>query len=107
MSAYSILIIWDFWSQNSQILQPAERFSDVTGLCHHSVFGAKSAENGELRKVRFFVSGVKSAAWASKFARFPPKTCSRCLQCSEIRFLPRKTCEFQPAELVTAEVTGL
>ena len=29
--------------------------------------------------------------------RFPPKTCSRCLQCSEIRFLPRN----QPAELVT------
>ena len=48
--------------QNSQILQPAERFSDVTGLCHHSVFGAKSAENGELRKVRFFVSDVQSGA---------------------------------------------
>ena len=88
--------------QNSQILQPAERFSDVTGLCHHSVFGAKSAENGELRKVRFFVSCVKSSAWASKFARFPSKTGSRCSPCSEIRILPRKTCEFQPAELVTA-----
>ena len=36
-------------------------------------------------------------AWASKFARSPPKTCSRC----------RKICEFQLAELVTAEVTGL
>ena len=31
-----------------------------------------------------------SEKWASKFARFPPKTCSRCLQCSEIRILPRK-----------------
>ena len=88
--------------QNSQILQPAERFSDVTGLCHHSVFGAKSAENGELRKVRFFVPGVESGAWASKFARFPPKTGSRRSPCSEIRFLPRKACEFQPAELVAA-----
>ena len=56
--------------QSSQILQPAERFSDVTGQCHRSVFGAKSAENGELRKVRFFLCPVKSAAWASKFARF-------------------------------------
>ena len=28
-------------------------------------------------------------------------------KCSKIRILPRKTCEFQPAELVTAEVTGL
>ena len=81
MSACTTLIHLDFWSQNpenSQILQPAERFSDVTGLCHRSVFGVKSAENGG--KVRFFVSGVKSAAWAFKFARFPPKTCSRCLQ---------------------------
>ena len=107
MSAYSNLIIWDFWSQNSQILQPAERFSDVTGQCHHSVFGAKSAENGELRKVRFFRVLRQKCARGSKFARFPAKTWSRCLQCSEIRVLPRKTCEFQPAELVTAEVTGL
>ena len=45
--------------QNSQILKPAERFSDVTGLCHHSVFGAKSAENGELRKVRFLCPASK------------------------------------------------
>ena len=88
--------------QNSQILQPAERFSDVTGLCHHSVFGAKSAENGELRKVRFFVSDVESGARASKFACFPPKTGSRRSLCSEFRFLPRKACEFQPAEPVAA-----
>ena len=33
--------------------------------------------------MRFFVSGVKSPAWASKFARFPPKTGSRCSPCSE------------------------
>ena len=86
------------WSQNApkqQILQPAERFSDVTGLCHHSVFGAKSAENGQLRKVRFFVPDVESGARASKFARFPPKT-------GFTRFLPRKACEFQPAEPVAA-----
>ena len=88
--------------QNSQILQPAERFSDVTGLCHHSVFGAKSAENGQLRKVRFFVSDVESGARASKFARFLPKTGSARLPRSEFRFLPRKACEFQPAELVAA-----
>ena len=37
--------------QNSQILQPAERFSDVTGLCHHSVFGAKSAFSCQTSKV--------------------------------------------------------
>ena len=84
--------------QNSQIFQP-ERFSDVTGLCHHSAFGAKSAENGQLRKVRFFMSDVESGARASKFARFPPKTGSRRLPCSKFRFLPRKACEFQPAEL--------
>ena len=30
--------------QNSQILHPAERFSNVTGLCHRSVFNAKSPE---------------------------------------------------------------
>ena len=29
------------------------------------------------------------------------------LQVFAIRFLARKTCEFQPAKLVTAEVTGL
>ena len=52
--------------------------------------------------MRFFVSGVKCAAWASKFARFPPKTGSRRSPCSEFRFLPRKACEFQPAELVAA-----
>ena len=34
--------------QKSQIVHPAERFSDVTGLCHRSVFGAKSAQNGQL-----------------------------------------------------------
>ena len=48
---------------------------------------------------------------ASKVQPGPPNSLvfrrSRCLQCSEIRILPRKTCEFQPAELVTAEVTGL
>ena len=38
---------------------------------------------------------------------FSAENLLQCLQCSEIRFLPRKTCEFQPAELVTAEVTGL
>ena len=48
------------------------------------------------------MSDVKSGARASKFARFPPKTGSRCLPCSKFRFLPRKACEFQPAELVTA-----
>ena len=77
----------------------------MSPLRHRFVFGAKSAENGKLRKVCFFVSCVKCAAWASKFARFPPKTGSRCLPCSEIRFLPRKAREFQPAELVTADVT--
>ena len=71
----------------------------MSPLRHRSVFGAKSAENGELRKVRFFVSGVKCAAWASKFACFRSKSGSAC---SELRFLPRKACEFQPAELVTA-----
>ena len=75
---------------------------NVTGLCHHSVFGAKSAENGQLRKARFFVSDVESGARASKFARFPPKTGSKRSPCSEFRFLPRKACEFQPAELVAA-----
>ena len=52
--------------------------------------------------MRFFVSDVESGARASKFARFPPKTGSTRLPCSEFRFLPRKACEFQPAELVAA-----
>ena len=47
--------------QNSQILHPAERFSDVTGLCHRSVFGAKSAQNGQLREVCFF--RVRRQVW--------------------------------------------
>ena len=67
----------------------------------------KALKTANSEKCGFFVSCVKSAARGSKFARFPAKTCSRCLQCSEIRVLPRKTCEFQPAELVTADVTGL
>ena len=33
---------------------------------------------------------------------FSAENCSRRSPCSEIRFLPRKACEFQPAELVTA-----
>ena len=52
--------------------------------------------------MRFFVSDVESGARASKFARFPPKTGSTRLPYSEFRFLPRKACEFQPAELVAA-----
>ena len=52
--------------------------------------------------MRFFVSDVESGARASKFARFLPKTGSTRLPCSEFRFLPRKACEFQPAELVAA-----
>ena len=46
----------------------------MSPLRHRSVFGAKSAQNGQLRKVRFFVSDVKCAAWASKFARFRSKS---------------------------------
>ena len=75
MSAYSTQTIWLFWPKNAPKqpnFQPAERFSDVTGLCHHSVFGAKSAENGELRKVCFFVSGVKCGVRATKFAQPAP-----------------------------------
>ena len=74
----------------------------MSPLRHRSVFGAKSAENGELRKVRFFVSGVNCAAWASKFACFRSKSGSRRLPCSGFRFLPGKACKFQPAEPVTA-----
>ena len=59
------------------------------------VFGAKSAENGQLRKVRFFVSDVESGARASKFARFLP---NRLYAFAVLR----KACEFQPAELVAA-----
>ena len=91
--------------QNSQILQPAERFSNVTTLRHRSVFGAKSAQNGQLRKVRFFVSDVENAAWASKFARFPPKTGSRRSPCSEFVFCPEKPANSSPlnsSPLVTA-----
>ena len=84
--------------QNSQIFNPLNLSPVMSPLCHRKRRTPTSA---------FFVSCVKCAAWASKFARFPRKTCSRCSPCSEIRFLPRKTCEFQPAELVTAEVTGL
>ena len=47
------------------------------------------------------MSDVESGARASKFARFPPKTGSSS-PCSKFRLLPRKACEFQPAELVTA-----
>ena len=73
----------------------------MSPLRHRSVFGAKSAQNGQLRKVRFFVSDVKCGAWASKFARFRSKSGSRRSPCSGFRFLPRKACKFQPAELVT------
>ena len=52
--------------------------------------------------MRFFVSDVESGARASKFACFPPKSGSRRSPCSEFRFLPRKACEFQPAEPVAA-----
>ena len=86
-------------AQNCIISNPLNLSPAMSPLRHRSVFGAKSAENGELRKVRFFVSCVFCAAWASKFARFPPKTCSRCLQCSEIRFLARKTSNSSPPSL--------
>ena len=46
----------------------------MSPLRHRSVFGAKSAQNGQLRKVRFFVSEVKCGAWASKFARSRSKS---------------------------------
>ena len=58
--AYSPLTILDFWSQNAAkrpFFAQKTLVTDVT-LRRRSVFGAKSAENGELRKVRFFVSGV-------------------------------------------------
>ena len=55
--------------QNSQILHPAERFSDVTGLRHRSVFGAKSAQNGQLRKVCFFSCQTASVVPEPVFSR--------------------------------------
>ena len=99
--------IWFQNLQNNQILQPAERFSDVTGLCHHSVFGAKSAKNGQLRKVRFFVSDVESGARASKFARFPPKTGSTRLPClSPLAFWVQKCAKPGPvSELLLRRVS--
>ena len=53
--------------------------------------GACHLQSRLTRSPAFFVSCVFCAAWASKFARFPRKTCSRCLPCSEIRFQARKT----------------
>ena len=44
-------------------------FSDVTGFVTAPFFRAKSAQNGQLRKVCFFVSDGKWGASASRFAR--------------------------------------
>ena len=62
----------------------------------------KALKTANSEKCVFFVSDVESGARASKFARLLPKTGSTRLPCSEFRFLPRKACEFQPAELVAA-----
>ena len=59
--AYRDLIIWFFGPKNNAKLhnfQPAELVASpaMSPLRHRSVFGAKSAQNCQLRKVRFFVS---------------------------------------------------
>ena len=61
----------------------------------------KALKTANFEKGVFFVPGVESGAWASKFARFPRKPAPRVCR-AEIRFLPRKACKFQPAELVAA-----
>ena len=120
-------------STSSSVSNPSTVESREASALASAVVTAE--RNGELRKVRFFVSDVESGARASKFACFPPKTGSRRSPCSEFRFLPRKACEFllfgcksaqnraqfpssfsaglqpaevvrQPAELVTTEVTA-
>ena len=63
-----ILVFWSPTLQNSQILHPAERFSDVTGLRHRSVFGAKSAQNCQLCHHLLF--GCKSAQNRAQFPSF-------------------------------------
>ena len=66
----------------------------VCRLGHHSVFGAKSAENGQLRQARFC---VKRRKWC-------PSLQVRSFS-AELRFLPQKACEFHPlnsSPLVTA-----
>ena len=68
-------------------------------LCHRSVFGAKSAQNGQLRKVRFFVSDGKWDACASSFARFRSKAGSRRSLCSGFRFQPGKQANSIPPSL--------
>ena len=86
MSAYTTLIIWDFWSKN-----PCKKRSKRPTL--------KSA---------FFVSDVESGARASKFARFPPKT-GRRSPCADSVFCPEKQANSSPLSLspfVTARFLG-
>ena len=73
---------------------------------NHSVFGAKSAENGELRKMRFLVRRQKCSL-GLQIRSFSAENLLQVFAVLRNPFSPRKTCEFQPAELVTAEVTGL
>ena len=84
------LLIFGFWPKTSQISSKKRLSPAMSPLRHRSVFGAKSAENGKLRKVRFScpVSFVLPGPSNS------PKT------------LPRKTCEFQPAELVISNTSA-
>ena len=64
--------------QNCIIFNPLNLSPVMSPLCHHSVFGAKSAENGELRKVRFSypVSNVLPGPPNSLVFNFPRSCCA-------------------------------
>ena len=70
--------------------------SDVTASSPLRFWSKKALKTANSEKC-VFRALRQMCCLASKFARFPPKTGSRCSPCSEIRFLPRKACEFQPA----------
>ena len=84
--------------QNSQISAKKRLSPAMSPLRHRSVFGAKSAENGELRKVRFSCPAsfvLPGPPNSLVFRRKPaPGVCS-----APKRFLARKTSNSSPPSL--------
>ena len=106
---FSLPLIFVFGNktlQNCIISNPLNLSPAMSPLRHRSVFGAKSAENGELRKVRFSCPASNVLPGPPNSLVFPE---NRLQMFAVLRnpFSTPKACEFQPTELVTADVTGL